>query len=212
MSGEAAATAGARNRATAGAIPGAHRIPPLVFYLAIPVILALQALTLHAMGRLTICSCGYVKLWHGVVQSSENSQHIFDWYSLTHVIHGFALYLLFWLLLRRSPLALRLMLAVIVEVGWEFLENSDFVITRYRADTISLDYFGDSIVNSLGDVVSMMFGFLVASRLPTWNAVAIAVTIELTLLYIIHDNLALNVIMLVHPIDAIKAWQASMMH
>ena len=205
MSGEAVA---APDRAAAP--PPA--IPSYVFYLAIPVIMALQALTLHAMGRLTICSCGYVKLWHGVVLSPENSQHLFDWYSLTHIIHGFGFYLLLWLALRRSPFALRLMLAVIIEVGWELLENSDFIITRYRAETISLDYFGDSIVNSLGDVVSMMFGFLVASRLPAWNAVAIAVTIELTLLYIIHDNLALNIIMLVHPIDAIKAWQASMMH
>jgi hypothetical protein len=194
---------------TAARTYGLDRIPPRAFYSAIAAIIALQALVLYAMGRLPICSCGHVKLWHGVVHSSENSQHIFDWYSLTHVIHGFGLYFLIWLVLRKAPFALRLALAVAIEGIWEIVENSDFIINRYRTETIALDYYGDTIVNSVADTVSMMIGFALAARLATWNTFAAAVAIELTLAYLIHDNLALNIIMLVHPLPVIKAWQAT---
>src|SRR5262249_42067082 len=182
--------------------------PPWVLYMAVPAMIAVQALVLSAMGRLPICGCGHVKLWHGVVQSAENSQHVFDWYSLTHVIHGFGLYFLTWLVLRRAPLALRLLLAVAIESGWEMIENTNFVIERYRAETISLDYYGDTIINSVADTVSMIVGFLLASRLAVWNTIAAAIAIELTLAYLIRDNLTLNIIMLVHPLQAIKTWQA----
>jgi hypothetical protein len=190
-------------------VTSARRIPPWAFLLAVPAILALQALALWAMGRVPMCTCGTIKLWQGVVHSAENSQQIFDWYSFTHVIHGFLFYFLFWLVLPRAPVALRLVLAVLVEGGWELLENSDLIINRYRAETISFDYFGDSIVNSISDTVTMMFGFTLAWLLPAWSVVALALAIEIALAYLIHDNLTLNVIMILHPVEAIKAWQAT---
>ena len=189
-------------------VAGTNRIPSWALCLAVPAIIAVQALVLYAMGRVPICTCGTVKLWYGVVQSSENSQHIFDWYTLTHVVHGFGFYFLTWLVMRKAPFALRLAVAVLIEGVWEIIENTDFVITRY----VSLDYFGDSIVNSVADTVAMIAGFVLAARLPAWNTVAAALALELTLAYLIRDNLTLNIIMLVHPIDAVKAWQASLLH
>ena len=187
----------------------AKRLPPWAFLLAAPVILALQALILWAMGRGLVCTCGYIKLWHGVVHSSENSQHLLDWYSFTHVVHGLILYFLLWLVLPRAPIALRLALAVAIEGAWEIFENSDFIITRYRAGTASFDYYGDSIVNSISDNVAMMVGFALAFLLPAWSVVALVAIIEIALGVLIHDNFTLNILMVVHPIEAIKAWQAT---
>jgi len=164
--------------------------------------------TLFAMGQVPICKCGYVKLWHGVVFSSENSQHVSDWYTPSHVIHGLAFYGMLWLVGRQWPLGLRLLLAVAIEAGWEIFENTDLVINRYRDVTISLDYYGDSVLNSVCDILAMVGGFVLASRMPVWVTVALVVALELFVLYFIRDNLTLNIIMLIHPLDAIKVWQA----
>ena len=172
-------------------------------------IIVLAAIVFLLMGREPICKCGYVKLWHGVVLSSENSQHLSDWYSPSHIIHGFIFYGLLWLASRRVPMSFgtRLVLAVAVEASWEVIENTDYLINRYRGITVSLSYFGDSVINSVSDMLLMIAGFYLAARLPIWLTVAIAVALELVVGYMIRDNLTLNVVMLLWPIDAVLQWQ-----
>ena len=179
------------------------------FLVAAAGVFVLAAVVLLAMGRVPICKCGYVKLWHGVVSSSENSQHLSDWYTFSHIIHGFGFYLLFWLIGRRAgwPVTLRFLLAVLLEASWELFENTPLIINRYRAQTIALDYYGDSVLNSLADISAMAVGFVLAARLPVAVIVGLTIAMELAVGYLIRDNLTLNIVQLIHPFEAILKWQ-----
>lgn len=180
---------------------------PNIFAVATVAVIAATAIVLLAMGRVPWCVCGDIKLWHGVVVSSENSQHIADWYSPSHIIHGILFYAaLAWFAGTRS-LGFRLLCATLIEAAWEIAENTDAVINRYREATIALDYFGDSVLNSVSDILFMVLGFFLAARLPIWASVGFVLIAELVVGAIIRDNLTLNVIMLIYPLDVIKAWQ-----
>ena len=175
--------------------------------LALLVALA-AAVLLAAMGRSPICPCGTIKLWHGDIWSAENSQHLTDWYAPSHVLHGLLFYMALHWLTPRWRLGPRLVIATLVEVAWEVLENTDAMIDRYRETTISLGYYGDSIVNSSMDVLAMCIGFLIAARLPVWASVALFVLAEVIVGLAIRDGLTLNVLMLAWPSPTIMAWQA----
>jgi hypothetical protein len=168
-----------------------------------------MALILLWMGRPAICACGEVKLWTGAVQSADNSQHIADWYTPSHVIHGFLFYMLGWTFLRKRPLGERYLGAVAIEAGWELLENSQYIIDRYREATFAFGYNGDSVLNSVSDLAWMSLGFFIARRLPIRATIGIAIFFELLTLWTIRDNLILNVLMLVAPVDAVRTWQGA---
>lgn len=178
-------------------------IPWLVALLA----LLATALALRGQGRLWRCACGYVLLWFGDAWGPGNSQHVFDPYSFTHLLHGFIFCGLLWWLLPRVPLVWRWCLAVVVEACWEILENSEFVIRRYRETTAALGYEGDTVVNSLGDVVMCGLGFALAARLGWRRSLVLFAATEILLLWWIRDGLLLNILMLIYPFDAIRAWQ-----
>lgn len=184
------------------------RVPRWGYAAGIVVTILATAGILLAMGRSPICTCGTIKLWHGVIQSTDNSQHIADWYSFSHLVHGFIFYGLTHLALRRSPLALRLWIATLIEAGWEILENTPMIIDRYREATMAFGYSGDSVLNSLSDIAMMIVGFWLASRLRWPWVIALALAFETFTLWRIRDNLTLNIVMLVAPIDAIRDWQA----
>src|SRR5918994_7066978 len=189
-----------------------HRCAPMSLYraqttLIVTGIVAAAALALYLMGHPLICKCGYVKLWHFDVMSAENSQHLIDWYTPSHIIHGFLFYWLLWLAARGVPMSfgLRLVLAVAIEASLEVVENTDFVINHYREMTISLDYYGDSVINSVMDIAFMILGFFLAAWWPVWLTVAVAVALVVGAM--ISDNLTLNVLMFVWPLDSILQWQ-----
>ncbi len=171
-------------------------------------IVLLSAAYLLWIGREPICKCGYIKFWHGQVVSSENSQHITDWYTPSHIIHGFLFFGALWLVARRLSFSWRLAIATLVEAAWEIVENSDAVIERYRSVTISLDYYGDSVLNVVADISAMILGFWLASKLPVWVTVALILLFEGVTMWIIRDGLALNVLMLLYPLDSVAQWQA----
>jgi len=175
--------------------------------LAVVAILGLTAGIELAMGRLPFGPDGRFGLWESNIWSSEQSQRFADPYSISHIVHGLLFYGLLWLAARRVPLRYRFLAAVLLEAALELLENSPLIINRYRAVTISLGYVGDSVLNSVSDVLMMSLGFLLASRWRVWASVAFVVAMEVGMLLWVRDNLTLNIIMLVHPIEAIKMWQ-----
>jgi len=171
-------------------------------------LIAIAAAIELAMGRHPICTCGTVELWIGARDSPKTSQMLADWYSLSHIVHGLLFYAALWLIFRRSPVSLRFLAALLIEAAWEVAENTPFVIDRYRETTAALGYSGDSVLNSVSDMLMMCVGFLAARRLPIWAAVALVVMLELVPLFAIRDNLTLNIINLIAPGAAIAAWQA----
>ena len=171
------------------------------------VVVIATAVILLAMGRVPICTCGEIKLWTGDVISSDNSQHLSDWYTPSHIIHGFLFYWLFHVATPGLSIGWRAVGATVLEAAWEILENSPIIIDRYREATISLDYYGDSILNSSFDVVFMTMGFLIAARIPWLATLLIALSFEIFTAVMIRDNLSLNVLMLLWPVEAVKTWQ-----
>ena len=172
-------------------------------------LIAVQALVLLVMGQPPICECGYIRLWHGVVSSPENSQQLSDWYTSSHIIHGFGFYLLLWLVTPHTPIGLRFVAAVGLEVGWEVFENTPFIINRYRQFGLGQGYIGDSIINSVSDTLAMALGFVFARMLPVRVVVALVIAMELFAALMIRDNLTLNIVQLIHPSEAISSWQLS---
>jgi Protein of unknown function (DUF2585) len=175
---------------------------------AAALVLAGMAAILAALGRAWWCAAGDAGLWSGDVWSRHNSQHLVDPYTFTHVLHGLVFYAGVWLLVPRAVGALgRWWIGFGLEVGWEILENTDALIERYRGTTVSLDYFGDSIANAIGDVLAYVVGWGLAGLLPVWTSVALFAAVEGMLMLWIRDGLLLNVLMLVYPLDALRRWQ-----
>lgn len=175
--------------------------------LALLILIAAAAAEL-AMGRNPICTCGEIELWVGARDSAKTSQMLVDWYSLSHVVHGLLFYALLWLVARRWTVEWRFLTGTLLEAAWEVTENTPFVIDRYRATTAAIGYTGDSIVNSMSDILMMAFGFLVARKLPVWATIMLLIVLEIVPLLVIRDNLTLNILNLLAPNPALQAWQA----
>ena len=170
-------------------------------------IMVTQAVVLHLMGRVWICSCGTVRLWVGDIWSPELSQQLFDWYTASHIVHGILFYCLLRLVLPRAPVLVRLAIAVGIEASWEIAENSPWVIEAYRKQALAAGYTGDSILNSLSDTVAMITGFTLARLLPWKATVALVLALEIAAAVVVHDNLSLNILNFIHRFPAIEAWQ-----
>lgn len=183
-------------------------MPRRTWLFALLIVAAAAAIEL-SFGRHPICTCGTVDLWVSARDSPKTSQMLLDWYSLSHVVHGLIFYAALWLIVRKWPVEWRFLSALLIEASWEVIENTPFVINRYRATTAALGYSGDSIINSMSDILMMALGFLLARRLPVWLAVTLMIALEVIPLFAIRDNLALNVWALIAPSNALEAWQAA---
>ena len=180
---------------------------PAIAWAIVAGIMAVQAIVLHLMGRLWICSCGTIRLWVGDMKSAELSQQLFDWYTASHIVHGILFYALLRLALPRAPVLARLAVAVGIEAAWEIAENSAWVIEAYRKQALAAGYTGDSILNSLSDTLAMMTGFALARLLPWKATVALVLALEIGVGALVRDNLTLNVLNFIHRFPAIEAWQ-----
>ncbi len=170
-------------------------------------ILGLTIVSLYSLGRNPFCQCGRVTLWSGDINGPENSQQLVDPYSFTHLLHGLAFYGALHLVAPQLALPARLLVAVAVESGWEVLENSNFIIDRYREETVSYGYYGDSILNSVSDILFMALGFWLAFKLKARHALALFILVEVVLALTIRDGLLINIIMLIWPLEWLKNWQ-----
>jgi hypothetical protein len=173
----------------------------------IAALFVLQAGVLFFFGQPSICECGYVKVWEGVVQSAGNSQHLTDWYTPSHLLHGIFFFALFSLLMPRASIGVRLLAALALEISWEIIENTPMVIEHYRKQVLAQGYVGDSILNSLSDTVAMVAGFFFTARVPVWVAILTVIGFEALTMYFIKDGLFLNIINLLYPFEFIKQWQ-----
>lgn len=170
-------------------------------------IIILLVVILFLVGRTPFYQNGPITFWSGDIYSDQNSQQLFDPYAFTHIIHGIGFYVLLWFFRKKIPLEQRFILALILESSWEIIENTSFIIERYREATLSLDYYGDSILNSFGDILAFIFGFYLTAKKPLWLTITAVVLIELILLITIRDNLTLNILTLLFPLPSIQAWQ-----
>jgi hypothetical protein len=172
------------------------------------VVTAAMAIALFAQGRIWWCKYGDYSIYvNEAWNSPHTSQHLFDPYTFTHVLHGVAFFWIATLILSRVAIPWRFFIAIIAEAGWEVFENSNFIIEKYRENTASLDYFGDSIANSIGDVLACAVGFAIAAKLGRWWSLAFFILVELFLMLWIRDGLLLNILMLIYPLDGVKNWQ-----
>src|SRR5258706_5430407 len=196
------------NEALAGRLVKSAESDRLAIYFAIGAgIIAVQAVTVFLMGHPLICKCGYVSLWYPSQSGAETSQQLTDWYTFTHIEHGFLFYLLLWSIAPRLAFGTRLMIAIGIEAGWDILENTPFIINRYRQGALAEGYFGDSVVNSGFDSLSAILGGPLARILPVRLSAALVIGTELFLAVMIPHNLALNIVQLGHPSEIISRWQ-----
>ncbi|OGZ65563.1 MAG: hypothetical protein A3C50_02825 [Candidatus Staskawiczbacteria bacterium RIFCSPHIGHO2_02_FULL_43_16] len=183
----------------------------IIIVIGVALIVAVQAAVLYWLGHPVICQCEYLKIWDGAIKGAENSQHLLDWYFFSHVIYGFIIYFFLWLAGARKrgwPLAAMMLVVLLASASWEIFENTHYVVDRYQQATISSNYYGDSIINSLIDTTAVLLGFALAWRLPISVTIILAVTMEFVAGAVIHDNLSLNAIMLIYPFEAILQWQS----